>query len=65
MSKATVVLFIRQAIQIGNVGCLEDLITKLIIYIKGHENVTYAQELAEYMQWMRYDAPPGIRQILI
>ncbi|CUA68570.1 Callose synthase 2 [Rhizoctonia solani] len=51
---------VRRAIQTGNVGWLEDLIPNLIIYFKGRENFNYAQELAEYMQWMRYDAPPGM-----
>ncbi|EUC56787.1 hypothetical protein RSOL_197560 [Rhizoctonia solani AG-3 Rhs1AP] len=50
----------RRAIQTGNVGLLEDLLPRLLIYFKGHDNHNYAQGLAECMHWMRYDAPPGM-----
>ncbi|KAG9079065.1 hypothetical protein FRC06_007969, partial [Ceratobasidium sp. 370] len=50
----------RIAIRSGNVGWLEDLLPNLIIYFKGRENYNYAQLLAETMQWMRHEAPPGM-----
>ncbi|KAG8703080.1 hypothetical protein FRC11_010988 [Ceratobasidium sp. 423] len=52
---------VRHSIRTGNVGSLEDLIPSLVVYFKGRENFNYAQELAEYMQWMLYEAPPGMR----
>ncbi|KAG8696910.1 hypothetical protein FRC08_006849 [Ceratobasidium sp. 394] len=50
----------RTAIRSGNVGWLEDLLPNLLIYFKGRENYNYAQVLAETMQWMRHEAPPGM-----
>ena len=52
---------LRETIREGDVGHLEYLVPSLAMYYKGAGKPNYARLMIDYLQWSKYEAPPGIR----
>ncbi|KAG9075731.1 hypothetical protein FS749_012574 [Ceratobasidium sp. UAMH 11750] len=48
----------------GDVGRMENTLPSLLLFFSGAGSKNYARELAETMHWMRYEAPPGVTDLI-
>ncbi|KAG8712321.1 hypothetical protein FRC09_019994 [Ceratobasidium sp. 395] len=48
----------------GDVGRMEATLPALLIFFSGAGCKNYARELAETLHWMRYEAPPGVAELI-
>jgi hypothetical protein len=56
---------LRNTIQQGDVGHLEYLVPMLAVFFKGSGNPQYAKLMVDYLQFSKYEAPEGIRLVLV
>jgi hypothetical protein len=50
---------LRRAIRSGDVGQMDNLLPKLVIYFAGSKRWNYARMLTSVLQWQWHEAPPG------
>ncbi|KDN41357.1 hypothetical protein RSAG8_07472, partial [Rhizoctonia solani AG-8 WAC10335] len=53
---------LRRAIRFGDVGQMENLIPKLLIYFAGSKRWNYTRMLTSVLQWHWHEAPPGFAE---
>ncbi|KAG9084689.1 hypothetical protein FS749_005034 [Ceratobasidium sp. UAMH 11750] len=53
-----------RAIKFGDVGQINLLLPRLLMYFAGSGKWNYAREIAHFLQWQWYEAPPGFPEII-
>ncbi|KAF8597051.1 hypothetical protein BDV93DRAFT_569883 [Ceratobasidium sp. AG-I] len=54
----------RRSVRTGDVGLMELLLPRLLMFFAGAGNPKYAREMANMLQWQWHEAPPGLSDII-